>query len=225
MNNQINIFNLKINSMKIISLFFVTIFMSLIAMCQDLQPIKLLPPQLDKGKNLMQSLSDRQSNREFADKKLSQQDLSNLLWAANGVNRVKEQKHTAPTAMNHQEVDIYVFLEEGVYLYDPHEMVLNPVVKGDYRATAGTQDFVKTAPVNLVYVSDYARMGSGTDEGKATYAPADAAFIGQNVYLFCSAFSFNCVFRGSVNKEAVAKLLNLRPGQHVQFAQTVGFPK
>lgn len=211
--------------MKIISLSFISVFMSLTAMSQELQPVKLLPPQQNKGKSLMQSLNDRQSNREFADKKLSLQELSDLLWAANGVNRVKEQKHTAPTAMNRQEVDVYVFLEEGVYLYDPFGMVLKPVLKGDHRTVAGTQDFVKTAPVNLVYVSDYARMGSGTDAGKATYAPADAAFIGQNVYLFCSAFNFNCVLRGSVDKEAVTKLLNLRPEQHVQFAQTVGFPK
>jgi len=192
---------------------------------QQTQNIMLLPPQLDKGKLLMNALAERHSTREFSDRELTVQDLSNLLWAANGINRPDIKKRTAPTAMNWQEIDIYVFLETGVYFYDAVEMKLKAVVLGDYRSLAGTQEFVKTAPVNLLYVADYTRMGKATEESKPSYSSADAAFIGENVYLFCSAFDMACVLRASVDKQAVAKLLNLRDDQHVVFGQSVGFAK
>lgn len=192
---------------------------------QELQTIRLLPPQLDKGKSLMQSLQDRHSSREFADKDLSLQELSNLLWAANGINRQEAKKRTAPTAMNWQDIDVYVFLKEGVYLYDAFTMELKLLVNGDKRSLAGTQPFVADAPVNLVLVSDYTRMGMAKEESKPAYASADAAFVGENVYLFCSAFNLNCVLRASIDKEALAKLLNLRPEQHTVFGITVGFLK
>jgi SagB-type dehydrogenase family enzyme len=192
---------------------------------QQAQNISLLPPQLDKGKSLMNALAERHSTREFSSKELSLQDLSNLLWAANGINRPDIKKRTAPTAMNWQEIDIYVFLETGVYFYDAVEMKLQAVVSGDNRAIAGTQEFVKTAPVNLIYVADYTRMGKAKEESKPSYASADAAFIGENVYLFCAAFDMACVLRASVDKQAVAKLLNLRTEQHVVFGQSVGFAK
>lgn len=192
---------------------------------QQTQNIMLLPPQLGKGKLLMNALAERHSTREFSDRELTVQDLSNLLWAANGINRPDIKKRTAPTAMNWQEIDIYVFLETGVYFYDAVEMKLKSVVLGDYRSLAGTQEFVKTAPVNLLYVADYTRMGKATEESKPSYSSADAAFIGENVYLFCSAFDMACVLRASVDKQAVAKLLNLRDDQHVVFGQSVGFAK
>lgn len=192
---------------------------------QQAQSFSLLPPQTEKGKTLMNVLAERHSTREFSDRELTIQELSNLLWAANGVNRTELKKRTSPSAMNWQEIDIYVFLKSGVYVYDAFEMKLNPILSGDQRSYAGTQDFVKTAPVNLLYVADYSRMGKATQESKPSYASADAAFIGENVYLFCSAFDMACVLRASVDKDAVVKLLNLRSEQHAVFGQSVGFSK
>jgi nitroreductase len=211
--------------MKKISLVFIAALFTAFLQAQDLQPIKLLPPQLDKGKSLMQSLNDRHSTREFSDKELSLQELSNLLWAADGINRPDQKKRTAPSAMNTQDADVYVFLKDGVYLYDSFEMKLLPVVKGDKRALAGTQSFVAGAPVNFVIVSDYAKMGGTKDEDKASFAAGSAAFIGENVYLFCSAFDLNCVLRGSIDRETIAKEINLRPEQHAVYGITIGFPK
>jgi nitroreductase len=211
--------------MKTLSALFLLMVLAFGSPAQDLQPIKLLSPQLDKGKSLMQSLQDRHSTREFAEKELSLQELSNMLWAANGVNRPDLKKRTAPSAMNTQDADVFVFLKDGVYFYDAFEMKLLPVIKGDKRSLAGTQPFVADAPVNLVIVSDYAKMGRTKDEDKAAFAAGSAAFIGENVYLFCSAFNLNCVLRGSIDKDAIIKGLNLRPYQHPVYGITIGFPK
>lgn len=192
---------------------------------QQSQSISLLPPQLDKGKSLMNALAERHSTREYSDRNLSIQELSNLLWAANGINRPDIKKRTSPSAMNFQEIDIYVFLDSGVYLYNASEMKLQLIEPGDSRSLAGNQDFVKKAPVNLIYVADYSRMEKAPEDGKPIYAAADAAFIGENVYLFCAAFDMDCVFRAWVDKESLAKFLKLRPEQHVVFGQTVGFAK
>jgi SagB-type dehydrogenase family enzyme len=193
-------------------------------MAQD-SIIQLLPTiTFSSGKTLMQALNDRHSTRVFSDKELNLQQLSNLLWAADGINRKDADKRTAPSAMNKQEIDIYVFLKTGIYLYDAHALQLKLITSGDHRAAAGMQDYVATAPVNLVYVADYSKMG-GDDQSKQIYASADAAFIGENVYLYCSAFDLACVFRASIEKETVAKLMNLKETQKVVSAQTVGFPK
>ena len=108
----------------------------------------------------MKALSDRHSDREYAAKELSLQDLSDLLWAANGINR-PDGKRTAPSALNKQDIDIYVIMKEGAYLYDAKANSLQPIAKGDHRAAvAGSQDFVKSAPVSLVLVSDLSRFGT-----------------------------------------------------------------
>jgi SagB-type dehydrogenase family enzyme len=211
--------------MKSINALCFCLLITLVAQAQDLQPVKLLPPQLDKGKLLMQALKDRHSTREFSEKELSLQELSNLLWAAAGINRPDQKKRTAPSAMNLQDADVYVFLKEGAYLYDASEMKLIPVVNGDKRSLTGMQPFVAEAPVNLVIVSDYAKMGRTKDEDKDAFAAGSAAFIGENVYLFCAAFDFNCVLRGSIDKDAISKGLNLRPDQHAVYGITIGFPK
>lgn len=186
--------------------------------------IQLLPTSsFSSGKTVMQALQDRHSTREFSDKELGLQQLSDLLWAANGINREDVNKRTAPSAMNKQEIDVYVFLKTGIYLYDAHALQLKPITAGDHRAAAGMQDYVATAPVNLVYVADYSKMG-GSDDSKEIYSSADAAFIGENVYLYCSAFDLACVFRASIDKDVAAKLMNLNETQKVVSAQTVGFP-
>ena len=203
----------------------VLIAFSVFASAQDLKPIQLPQPRMDGGKPLMQALKERKSTRAFSSEKLPMQTLGNLLWAAFGINRPDTGQRTAPSAMNRQEMDIYVATADGLYLYDAKGNALQPVLTNDIRAATGMQPFVKDAPVELVYVADYARMGGGTDEGKNLYAAADTGFISQNVYLFCASEDLATVVRGSVDRAALAKTMKLRPEQKIILAQTVGYPK
>jgi len=190
---------------------------------QELKPIALPRPRTDAGMPLMQALAARKSARDFSSRPLSLETLSGLLWAVFGVNR-PDGRRTAPSAMNAQEIDIYVALPEGVYRFEPGEHLLNPVVAGDLRSKTGVQPFVGEAAVNLVYVADYAR-GKPNPEAAAEYASVDTGFIGQNVYLFCASEGLGTVFRASLDREGLAKAIHLRPDQHITFAQSVGYTK
>ena len=172
----------------------------------------------------MEVLKQRKSSREFAPAKLTPQVLSHLLWAADGVNR-PDGRRTAPSAHNTQEIDIYVTTADGVYLYEAKPHRLARVSFDDVRAVTGTQEFVKNAAVNLVYVADLAKMTGGSSEERTLYSAADTGFIAQNVYLFCTSEGLATVVRGSVDRPALAKGLNLRPEQRIMLAQTVGYPK
>ena len=191
----------------------------------ELLPIKLPPPNLNGGKSLMQSLQARKSSRDFSTKRLPVEVLSNLLWAACGINRPESGRRTAPSAVNWQEVDIYVAMTDGLYLYNAKEHVLKPVIKQDIRELTGKQPFVKDAPVNLIYVADYSRMGGGNAEEKNSYSAADTAFIAQNVYLYCASEGLATVVRGSIDRDALAKAMQLRDNQKIVLSQTVGYPK
>jgi SagB-type dehydrogenase family enzyme len=195
------------------------------ASAQDLKPVQLPQPQKEIGKPLMQVLSLRQSSRDFDPKPLTLQDLSNLLWAADGINRTESGKRTAPSAMNWQETDVYVILSDGAFLYDAKTNSLNPVIAGDVRALGGTQGFVKDAPLTLVYVVDYARMTKANDEDKKLYGAADVGFIAENAYLYCASQGLAVVVRGSVDRPRLSETLKLRPDQKIILAQTVGYPK
>ena len=192
---------------------------------QELKPLELPNPQMDGGKPLMQALQARHTTREFKSDMLPAQVLSNLLWAAFGVNRPDSGKRTAPSAMNWQEMDIYVALADGLYVYDAKANRLNPVLAADVRGATGTQDFVKDAPVNLVYVADLARTGDANADAQNLYTAVDTGVIVQNVYLFCASEGLGTVVRGSVDHAALAKLMKLRPKQRIVVAQTVGYPK
>jgi SagB-type dehydrogenase family enzyme len=187
---------------------------------QEQKPVVLPKPQTDGGKPLMQVLKERKSGRDFSPEKLPPQMLSNLLWAAWGVNR-PDGRRTAPSASNRQEIDIYVATAEGLYLYNAKDHQLEPVMKEDIRTAAGRQPYVGQAPVNLIYVADQARMGRADD----AMAYADTGFISQNVYLYCASEGLATVVRGSVNRESLAKIMKLRPEQRITLAQTVGYPK
>ena len=204
------------------SILFSLLIFSCVAVAQDLQPVVLPKPQTDGGKPLMQALRDRASQREFAPDALPPQVLSNLLWAAWGVSRPESGKRTAPSAMNRQEMDVYVATADGLYRYEAKEHRLQPVTKEDMRALTGTQTYVGTAPVNLVYVS---RAGGGSAEDQVINGGAHAGFISENVYLFCASEGLATVVRGSINREALAKAMQLGPGQKIILAQTVGYPK
>jgi len=194
-------------------------------MAQELRPIQLPPPQMDLGKPLMQALKLRQSSRSFDRKPLSMQEISNLLWAADGINRPESGKRTAPSARNWQEVDIYVTLPEGVYLYDAKAHALTPVVAGDLREATGAQEFVKDAPLNLVYVADYTRMSNVSDDDRRLFSGADVGFIAQNVYLYCASEGLAVVVRAGVNRAAFSEALKLRAEQKIILGQTIGYPK
>jgi SagB-type dehydrogenase family enzyme len=195
------------------------------AFAQESKPIKLMAPQLGKGKTLMQSLKDRRSSREFSGKTLPLEVLSDLLWAACGINRTEIAHRTAPTAMNMQEIDVYAAFADGLYLYDVKENSLVPVVSTDIRELTGKQPFVKDAPLNLIFVADHAKMSKLSDENKDFYAATDTGFISQNVYLFCASAGLATVVRGSIDKPALAKAMKLRPDQKIIMAQTVGYPQ
>lgn len=187
--------------------------------------IKLPPPQMEGGKPLMQVLKERHSTREFSDKQLAPQLLANLLWAAAGVNRPESGKRTAPSARNWREIDIYITTAEAVYRYDNQEHVLQLVQKGDLRAVTGVQDFVATAPLNLVYIADLSRMQEADKDQQQFYSAADAGFIAQNVYLFCASEGLATVVRGSIDRKALGKALGLNKNQQIILAQTVGYPR
>lgn len=187
----------------------------------------LLPrPQTEIGKPLMQALQLRSSSRVFDSKPLPLQELSNLLWAACGINRPESAKRTSPSARNWQEVDVYVVLENATFVYDAKENNLKLIAECDLRALTGTQEFVKTAPLNLVYVSDFSRVKSNdSEQTKLMWSSADAGFMVQNVYLYCASQGLNVVVRGLIDVQKLGEALKLKPEQKIILSQTVGYPK
>ncbi|HOD65387.1 MAG TPA: SagB/ThcOx family dehydrogenase [candidate division Zixibacteria bacterium] len=199
-------------------------------MAQDLAPITLPPPDTSGGKPLMEAIKNRRSTREFSPDSLPPAVLSDLLWAAGGINRPESGKRTAPSAMNWQEIDIYVALPDAAYRYEPKDHSLQPVLAGDIRAQTGMQPFVKDAAVNLVYVANFTRMGDPPkDEGerlrRENMAYADAAFMCENAYLYCASAGLAAVVRASIDSERLAKTLSLSADQRPLLAQTIGYPK
>jgi nitroreductase len=176
------------------------------------------------GMPLMEALAARRSSREFAPDALPLPLLSELLWAAFGINR-PEGGRTAPSAIDAQEIDVYVTLATGAYRYDPAASVLTLVAATDVRRVTGYQDFVDDAPLDLVYVADHTRMRMVPAAQRESYASACAGAIAQNVYLYCAANRLATVIRAWIDRDAVAEALGLTPDQQVLLAQTVGFPR
>jgi nitroreductase len=194
------------------------------ASAQTLAPIQLPSPRTDGGRPLMQALKARHTARDFAATPLPPQVLADLLWAGFGVNR-PDGHRTAPSARNWQEIDIYVALPDGVYVYDAKANALRPVVAGDLRGAAGTQPFVAEAAANLIYVSDGRKTGNASPDDRTSMTYADTGFIAENVYLYCASEGLVSVVRASVDRAALSKRLNLRPEQQITLAQSVGYPK
>ncbi len=187
--------------------------------------IALPPPQTTGTVSLMQALRSRRSTREFSSRPLPLDVLSTLLWSAFGVNRPDSGGRTAPSAHNWQEIEVFAALADGTYRYDARDHALRLVVASDLRAASGMQDFVGTAPLNLVYVADFGKMGDASAEDRTFYAAADAGFVAQNVYLYCAATGLACVVRGLVDRRKLAPALQLRIDQRIVLAQTVGYMK
>ncbi len=190
--------------------------------------VKLVPPDLDRSAPLMRALKERRSVREYDARPLALRQLSELLWAANGMNR-DDGKRTSPAAVNQQMVDIYVVLPVGAFLYDAPGARLLPVAGGDLRKLAGRQEFVTSAPVNLIYVADPARFkprpGPGPEipvEEELNWSRIAVGAMAQNVGLYCAAEKLGNVVRGMVDREKLGPSLKLRPDQAIILAQTIG---
>ncbi len=185
------------------------------------QDIQLPAPNKKGGKPLMEALSDRSSNRVFANAALSNQQLSDLLWAAWGINRTDGHR-TAPSSNNCQDITLYVALASGTYKYDPAANTLVQINKDDIRKATGKQDFVEKAPVNIIFVTDLTKIKRNAEAEKRIVSGIDAGFISQNIYLYCASFGMNTVVRAMFDGENLAKLLNLKEGEEVILTQTVG---
>jgi SagB-type dehydrogenase family enzyme len=187
--------------------------------------IRLPDVRSDGGMPIMQALKQRHTTRDFKTEALSREQLGGLLWAAFGVNRPASGGRTAPSSRDSQEVDVYVALADGVYRYDAptHSLVL--VMHKDLRAMTGRQGFVADAPVNLVYVLDFASVPNSPREGAIESAAISAGAMVQNVYLYCASEGLGTVVRGWLDKPALAKAMGLGDDQYVLIAQTVGVPK
>ena len=193
-------------------------------------PLVLPPPMLpeiaasDLTASLLQTLYRRKTSRDFSERAVSLETLSNLLWAACGFNRPDEEHRTNPSAKNWQEIDVYVAMAQGLYLFDPHAFVLGLVQEHDIRAATGWQDFVPKVPINLIYVANLAKIDEAPIKEQKFYAALDTGIISQNVYLFCAAAGLATVARGWVDRPALAKVMNLGQEQRVILAQSVGYP-
>jgi SagB-type dehydrogenase family enzyme len=186
--------------------------------------ISLPPPHKQGGLPLMDALGKRRSWRDFAPDALPLPLLSSLLWAANGVNRT-DGGRTAPSALNAQEIDLFVALPAGAYRYDPTAHALRLVAASDLRRVTGYQDFVDDAPLDLVYVADHQRMGLVPVALRESYASVTAGAIAQNVYLFAAGNNLATVIRAWIDRAAIADALGLTHDQQVLLSQTVGYPK
>jgi len=193
---------------------------------QNSKTILLNSPDTNRGLPLMKALLHRASEREFDSTSLTLQDLSDLLWAANGINRPESGKRTAPSATNAQDIDVYVFMKSGVYLYDAKKNLLEFVVDGDYRNfVAGRQESVANAPVICLLVSDISRFRSGTDSLKLVWAAEDAGIVSQNISIFCAAVGFSTVPRATMDREKIREILKLKTTQHPMLNNPVSYKK
>lgn len=198
---------------------------SVCAYGENIKAVTLPAPDIKGSITLKQALANRKSSRTYADREISDQHISNILWCANGVNRPANGLRTAPSAMNKQDIKIYVIRKSGVWLYNAGKHSLEPIASGDFRSMAGTQSFAATAPLNLIFVSERGKFTQGSEEAIITMSSLDAGFCSQNVYLYCAGEGLATVLRVSVDKEALSKLLKLNAKDAVIAAQSIGYEK
>jgi len=191
---------------------------------QEFKVIKLNAPDKTRGSAIMKALNDRQSIREYKPESLRPQDLSDLLWAANGINR-DDGKRTAPSCRNFQDVELYVILPEGAYLYNALDHALNPVSSGDYRgAVASGQDFAKEAPLCIVLVADMTKYGNMSENSKLM-AAIDVGIVCQNINVACAGLGLATVPRGTMDQALLKTALKLTDQHLLLMNNPVGYPK
>lgn len=211
--------------MRKVQLLLLCLFISVATFAAD-KVIRLPKPNLNRNSEVMEAFANRHSTREYAAKALTLTDLSDLLWAANGINRPEEGKRTAPSAMNKQDVYVYVVLPEATYLYDAKAHQLNLVAEGDHRgAVAGGQAFVKSAPVSLLLVSDLSRLGDAKNTHTQLMGAMDTGIVSQNISIFCSAVKLATVPRASMDTAKLKSILKLTDTQLPLMNHPVGYHK
>lgn len=209
----------------------IIVFLLWFLMCPDVSvaqsegDVKLPEPRTNGGMPLMEALNNRHSTREYTEQKLPMDLLSNLLWAADGYNRRDAKKRTAPSSMNFQEIDIYVAMQDGLYIYDAWDNKLILVMNKDLRDATGKQDFVGKAALNLVYVANLEKVKDPESEGQLNASHTNAGFIAQNVYLFCASEGLGSVVRGWFDEKSLSETMKLGEKQKIILCQTVGYPE
>jgi len=208
------------------TIFLFILIINITAFSQAPKIITLNEPDTTRGSNTMKAFADRASQKDYDTTDLSLQDLSDLIWAANGFNRTDTQKRTAPSAINAQDIDIYAFMKNGVYLYNAFDNDLELVVEGDYRdIIAGQQHWVKEAPVICVLISDISKFKHGTHEQQLTWAAFDAGIVSQNISIYCASVGLATRPRASMDNEKIIKTLNLKDSQYPMLNNPVAYPK
>jgi SagB-type dehydrogenase family enzyme len=193
---------------------------------QDTKTIILNPPDKTRGSPVMTALSLRASATEFDTTSLNLQDMSDLLWAANGINRPESGKRTAPSARNAQDIDVYAVMKSGVYLYNYSNHCLDFITDGDHRAlVAGRQENFAVAPLFCVLVSDFSRFSSGDDSSKMVIAAYDAGIVSQNISIFCASVGLDTRVRATMDQEKLREILQLKDSQHLMLNNPVSYKK
>jgi SagB-type dehydrogenase family enzyme len=190
----------------------------------QVEEIRLVKPDKSRGEGVMKVLEKRKSERAFAEKDLSAQDLSDVLWAANGVSR-PDGRRTAPSAINAQEVDVFVITKEGAYIYDAKEHLLHLLTAGDFRkAVAAGQDFAADAPLSIVLAADVSRL-RGDDERAKLIGAVDVGIVCQNINIACAALGLATVPRATMDKETLTRVLKLKEAHLLLMNNPVGYSK
>ena len=208
------------------SIFTALSFMTVAVVAAGQSDTRSLPAPTKSAKmTLMESLQQRHSVRDFSDKAVSDADLSELLWAACGINRPDTKKITAPSAINAQDILVYVCTKDGAWLYVPDGNSLQKVSDKDLRpAVAGRQEAVAVAPVSLVLVSDRTKFGDRA-KGAEVMGAIDAGYVSQNICLACTALGLATVPRMTMDKETLAKELHLDENKTLLVNHPVGYEK
>lgn len=191
--------------------------------CLAQEDIKLPEPEKKGGMTLNEALMSRKTNRTFDSKELSLQEISNLLWAANGINRM-DGKRTAPSARNAQEIEVYVAMKSGLYRYEANDNALRIISTKDQRHQMSQRpQMIEEAPIALIFYANYDKMKNFDDASKEFYGATDAGFVSQNVYLYCAAHNLNTVVMGYIDRDAIRQMIDV-DGKAI-LVQPVGYPK
>ncbi|MBE0638690.1 MAG: SagB/ThcOx family dehydrogenase [Bacteroidales bacterium] len=185
--------------------------------------IQLPQPKKSGGMPLFEALNNRHSSREFSEKELDLQTLSTLLWSAHGFNRMEDKKRTTPTSRNKQEMEVYVAMKSGLYLYNAWENKLVLKVAEDIRAATGLQDYVASAPVNLIFVANMEKVEDPASERQLMASHINTGYIAQNVYLFCASEGLVTVSRAWFDYDTLSGAMKINPLQKIILCQTVGY--
>ncbi len=206
--------------MRIAKIIIVLVLFANVMLSQD--TIQMIEPNIDSSISLVDAYSNRESSRTFSEVAISDQTISNILWAANGVNRNKTGMRTAPSVMDMREVEIVICTEDGTFLYLPDTHALKVLSEVDVRSQIGAQECFQEAPITIIFIANYKKMEGFGDEYSQYFSTIDSGFVSQNIYLYCAAHGLGTVIIGSIDTDAVQQCLNLDEHLHIIMAQPIG---